>query len=61
LGSFEDYEYELERKNFVKGELSTFPVEETFKKQLKSYVRMSEEDLTVQLKLLREEKSKPGN
>lgn len=44
LGSFEDYEDEKDRKNYLKSELLLIP-DENLKKQLKGYIRSTEEEL----------------
>jgi hypothetical protein len=58
LGSFVGNPATESREGSLLGELATLPVEESFKKQLKSYVRMPEEKLEEKLEYYLQEKSK---
>jgi hypothetical protein len=52
LGSFVGNPATESRESSLLGKLSTLPVEDNFKDQLKSYIRMSEEKLEEEKKIL---------
>jgi hypothetical protein len=61
LGSFVGNPTAEYRENLLLGKLSTLPVEENFKDQLKSYIGMSREELKEEKQYYRYlQKSNPG-